>query len=533
VTAHIFDYVIVGAGSAGCVLASRLSENPRVRVCLIEAGPADDSWLIRTPAAVGALMNHKVYNWGYRTTPQKHLHNREINLPRGRVVGGCSSINGMVYFRGHPRDFDEWAAAGNPGWSYSDVLPYFLRSECNRTWKQSELHGNAGPMTVSDIPRVNPLVHCFIDAAKSLGYRSCSDFNGGDPEGFGTRQATIRNGRRESMATAYLHRLGKRDNLCLLTDTLVDKVLFEGRRALGVQAIRDGESIAITASREVVLCGGAFASPAILLRSGIGDADELQRLGIEVRQDLRAVGRHLQDHLVAPLQMQTDNTDSYGLSLRALPRALYNVAEYALFRRGPLASNVFEATGFIRTRPDVDRPDVQLIFMPAHRNPSGFPIPLGHGYGILTALLRPASRGRVFIESADPARPPLIDPNFLGEQEDLDVILRGMKIARQLLRAPAFARYRSAELLPGDSVLDDDGLCQHIRSTAATVHHPSGTCRMGTGRECVVDPELRVHGVANLRVVDASVFPQLLSGNINAAVVMVAEKAADLIGNRV
>ncbi len=527
-----FDYVILGAGSAGCVLANRLSADPNIEVCLIEAGPADRSWLIRTPAAVGALMNHKVYGWGYQTTPQPHLHQRRINLPRGRVLGGCSSVNGMVYFRGHPTDFDEWAAAGNPGWSYPEVLPYFIRSEHNEVWQHSAYHGTKGPMTVADVDRLNPLCADFVNAAASLQYARCADFNAADPEGFGPRQATIRRGRRESMVTAYLQPIKHRRNLTVITDALVDRIVFEQRRATGVEVLRAGVRTRIAARHEVVLTAGAYGSPSILMRSGIGDAKALRELQIPIEHDLPAVGRHLQEHLVAPVQMKTLSPESYGLSLRALPRDLWNVLEYLVAKRGPLASNVFEATGFVRTDPAVDRPDVQMIFMPAHRNPSGFPIPFGHGYGILSVLLRPQSRGHVTLASADPHAAPLIDPNFLSEPADLDVLLRGLKVARQILGATAFDKYRSTEIVPGTSVTDDAALREHIRRSAVTVHHPTSTCRMGNTDDCVVDSLLRVQGVEALRIADASVFPNVISGNINAAVVMIAEKAADMILDR-
>ncbi len=527
-----FDFVIVGAGSAGCVLASRLSEDPGTRVCLIEAGPSDRSWLIRTPAAVVALMNHKRFGWGYSTTEQRYLDGRRVNLPRGRVLGGCGSTNGMVYFRGHPADFDGWAAAGNAGWSYREVLPYFVRSECNETWARSPFHGADGPMHVSDVKRLNPLVPRFIEAAISLGYGTCEDFNGPDPEGFGARQATIRKGRRESTATAYLHPAERRANLKVLTGVLVDKILLQWGRAVAVQVDHGGRVAQIAARREIIVCGGTFGTPAILLRSGIGDDLALRRLGIAVHQVLPGVGRNLQEHLVAPVQITTSSTESYGLSARAAPRAAWSLVQYALRKQGPLASNVFEATGFLRTSPHVDRPDIQLIFMPVRRNPSGFPIPIGHGYGVLAVLLRPRSRGTVTIDSRDPGAPPIIDPNFLGEPADLEVLLEGLKIARRLVHSPAFEGLGAVEVVPGSSARDDAALVKHIRATAATVHHPAGTCRMGVDEECVVDPQLRVRGVAGLRVSDASVFPSLISGNINAAVVMIAERAADLILGR-
>jgi choline dehydrogenase len=522
-----FDYIIAGGGSAGCVLANRLSADPFVTVCLIEAGPPDHHWVIKFPTGVGAAINHPALNWRYQSTPQQGLGARPFLIPRGRVLGGSSAINGMVYFRGHPGDFDDWGKLA-PGWSYRDVLPYFKRAEDNTFYRSSPYHGVGGPMQVTNPPRANPLVHSFLDATRGMDLAQCPDFNGADPGGFGLRQATIRRGRRESMATAFLHPVLKRTNLTVLTDALVDKVIFEGIRAVGVELHVAGQKHRLRARREVVLAAGAYGSPAILLRSGVGERAALEALGIPVVHHLPAVGQGLRDHSSASIQMRSKNPTSYGVSLRAMPRNLWNVIEYVLARKGPIGGNVFEATGFVRTAGQA-RPDLQLVFMPAHRNANGFPLPLGHGYGILSIAARPRSVGQVSLASRDPAAAPLIDPDFLGHPDDIGVIRHGLKLARALLQAAAFDRYRGWEVLPGPDVQSDLQWDDYIRRTAVTVHHPGCTCRMGSDVHSVVDPALKVRGIEGLRVADASVFPTLIAGNTNAAVVMVADKAADLM----
>lgn len=525
----VFDYLIVGAGTAGCVLANRLSQEPTVRVALLEAGPEDRKAKIHIPAAVAAAIADPAIGWGYRSVPQRNLHDREIVLPRGRVLGGCSSINGMAYFRGHPQDFDDWAAAGAPGWSYEEVLPYFRRSEHNETFGESRYHGSGGPMTVTDIPHPNPLVERFLQATSSLGFKRCADFNGPDPEGFGTRQATIRAGRRESMVTAFLDPVRNRPNLKILTGAVVTRILIEGRRACGVTLELGGSTQSLLARREVILCAGSYASPQLLMLSGVGDAEHLKEHGIEVKHHLPGVGASLQDHPATVVQMKTRDKTSYGVSLRTVPRGAWNVLEYALFRRGPLASNVLEATGFLRTRPELGRPDLQMAFMPMLRNPSGSPIPVGHGYGLIPIAIRPRSRGTVRLGSPDPHSPPLVDPRYLDHPEDLHTLLEGLKVARRILTAPAFAGLHGVEVVPGKAVADDAALTDYIRDSVVSVHHPTSTCRMGTDERAVVDLQLRVRGLESLRVVDASVFPAVIAGNTNAAVVMVAERACDLI----
>lgn len=528
----IFDYVIVGGGSAGCVLANRLSADGRSTVALIEAGPKDDNWVLTIPTGVAAALSKPQFSWGYESTPQEGLGSRPFVIPRGKVLGGSSSVNGMVYFRGHPGDFDDWAEKeGAQGWSYREVLPYFIRSEDNPTFAGSEYHGDKGDMRVSSPPRPNKLVHSFLEASGEMGLPACEDFNAADPEGMGLRQATIRNGRRESMSTAFLRPVLHRTNLSVITNALVDKVTIDNGQAVGVNFLVDGELKNIRARQEVILCAGAYGSPAVLLRSGVGDSEELQRHAIPLKHHLPSVGVGLRDHPSAAVQMYTDNDHtSYGVSARSMLRNIGNVAEYVLWRGGPIGGNVFEATGFLRTSPELQRPDLQLVFMPAHRGPKPTVLPIGHGYGVLSIAARPKSYGRVTLGDANPATKPRIDPAFYSHEDDLAVVRHGLRLARKILFQPAFSRYQAREILPGTAVQLDSALDDYIRQTTVTVHHPGCTCRMGSDPETtVVDPQLKVRGIRGLRVVDASVFPTLIAGNTNAAVVMIAEKAADMI----
>ena len=526
---HAFDYVIAGAGTAGCVLANRLSEDPAVRVCLIEAGGKDRHPFIHVPALVGAALALKQLSWGLETVPQEHLKGRRIPVPRGRVLGGSSSVNGMVYFRGHPRDYDDWAAAGNAGWSFAEVLPYFLRSEDNAEYPGSPFHGHGGPMHVSDVAGPNPLNAVFDEAMHSLQFRHCDDFNGPEPEGYGLRQGAIRNGRRESGVTAFLKPAIARANLTVMTDAPIARVAIENGAAVGVDILADGGTRRIAARREVILCGGAAGSPQMLLLSGIGNGDALRKLGIAVQHHLPAVGANYHDHVAANVQMWTDNSQSYGLSLKAFPRGVLNVLQYLLARKGPFASNVFESHAILRSTAGLDRPDIQVVFQPARRNQNLFPLPLGHGFVLSIVLLHPRSRGRLTLKSADPRALPLIDPALLSAPEDAAPLVRGLKLARRVFATPAFAPHRATEFLPGAGITDDAQLEDYVRATAATVHHPAGSCRMGIGEDAVVTPELKVRGIERLRVADASIFPTLMGGNTNAPVVMVAEKAADMI----
>jgi choline dehydrogenase-like flavoprotein len=529
-----FDYLIVGAGTAGCVLAARLTEDPGVSVCVIEAGPRDTHPFIQVPALVGAAISRPQLNWRFMTEPQPHMHGRRIFLPRGRVVGGSGSINGMAYFRGQPLDFDDWAAEGCRGWSWREVLPYFMRSENNEDHRGSPFHGTGGPINVGHIKRPNRLNQAFLTAFASLGgYAPSSDLTGAQPEGFGLRQGTIRRGRRDSTANAFLRPALARPNLTLLTDSPVLRIAVERGTASGVE-IGDGSGgmRRLNARREVLLSAGAVQSPQVLMLSGVGDPAELQRHDIVVNHALPGVGANYHDHMAISILMETRNTLSYGLSFRTVHRALWNGLQYALWRDGPLASNLFESTAFIRATPQADRPDLQVVFQPARRNRGTFPLPLGHGFAISSVGLYPKSRGRVHLASADPAAHPRVEANFLSDPADLQPLLFGLRLARRIFASEAFRPYNAHEVAPGPAVTDDAGLIDYIRRIGATAHHPCGTCRMGMDADAVVDPELKVHGIAGLRVVDASIFPHVVGGNTNAPVVMVAEKAADLIRGR-
>jgi choline dehydrogenase len=525
----VFDYVVVGAGTAGCVLASRLSEDKNTRVALLEAGPKDTNPFIHIPATVGAAIGTPRINWRFMTVPQENLAGRRIPVPRGHVVGGSGSINGMVYFRGHRTDFDDWAAAGNPGWSYREVLPYFLRSENNDAYPDSPYHGHGGPMNVSFVKRPNPMTPAFLDAMHGLGFKRTQDFNGANTEGYGPRQGTILKGRRVSTATAYLEAARNRDNLSVLVNTRATQIVIENRRAVGVTVLSEAGKRRLCARREVIVAAGAILSPQLLMLSGVGDQYELRAAGIDVNQHLPGVGANYHDHLAVAVLMEMKNTQSYGISWRTVPRGVANLLQYALFRGGPLASNVFEATGFIRTLPELRRPDIQLVFQAARRNRNTFPFPLGHGFAVSVVNLYPKSRGTVKLAGADPTAAPLIDPRLLSHPDDVAAMLRGFKIGRQVTRAASFAGYRAVEVQPGSAAGGDAELIDYIRNAAATVHHPCGSCRMGPDEQSVVDEKLRVHGIEALRVADASVFPSVVGGNTNAAVVMIAEKAVDMI----
>lgn len=525
-----FDFIIIGAGSAGCVLANRLSEDPRRQVCLIEAGPSDKSPLIKVPMGIRLLMQHKTFNWRFSTTPQENAGGRAIYIPRGRALGGSSSINGMVYMRGHRLDYDDWARDGAKGWSYAEVLPYFKKSEHNEDLGEP-FHGQNGPWNVKNLDRYSPLAEMLFQAADSLQYPRNEDFNGRSQEGFGRRQANIRNGYRSSAATAFLDPARSRPNLTVLENCAVDRIRIEGGCATGVEISRAGTRSFLRAKGEVILSAGAIHSPLVLMRSGIGDAGALAAKGIDCVKHLPAVGQNLQDHISAMVQYTSPTTVPYGLSWRSLPFIGWSLLEYALFRRGLLANNYMHAGAFLRTDPTLDRPDLQLILVPAHRNEKG-QVGFGHGYGLVSVVLRPKARGHVTLSDAEPNSAPLIDPKFLSEPDDVGLLVKGLKISRRLLETPAWEKVRGREFRPGPQVETDDQLAAYARDTAVTVFHPVGTCRMGGDPGSVVDPELRVRGLDGLRVVDASVMPTLIGGNTAAPTMMIAEKASDMILGR-
>jgi choline dehydrogenase-like flavoprotein len=527
-----FDYVVVGGGTAGCALAARLSEDSHRTVCLLEAGGSGKSVFINVPGAIVMAQRTASLNWRFQSVPQPQLNGRRISVPRGRGLGGSALINGMVYFRGNPRDYDAWAAAGATGWSYREILPYFRKSEHNENFGLSPYHGRGGPMNVRSVTRPNPLNFSFFDALASLGYSYREDLNGADSEGMGLRQLSIRGGTRETTANALLQPALGRPNLVVLTGTQATRIVLEGRRAVAIEARSAGGSLIVKAHREIVLAAGAIQSPQLLMLSGIGDGEHLASLGLSVRHVLPGVGRNLHDHLASPVHMRMRSPVSYGVSLRAMPRNLWNVAEYLLFRRGPLANNVFESAAFVKSIPGLDRPDLQLVFQPAKRPGPSFPYPVGHGFAISPVGLYPRSRGRVTLASPDPFAAPLIDPNLLSAPEDLPPLINGIRLVRKIFASTAFASYRAQETSPGSDAASDAALAAYVRAEAYTVHHPVSTCRMGSDAAAVVDPQLRVVGLDNLRVADASVFPSIIGGNTNAAVVMIAEKACDMILGR-
>jgi choline dehydrogenase len=518
----MYDFIVVGAGSAGCVVANRLSSDPEVRVLLIESGRDDRRREIRVPAAWSRLFK-STCDWAFQTEPNPRLHGRRLLVPRGKLLGGSSAINAMMYVRGHAADFDEWAMAGNPGWSYDDLLPYFTQSESNSRGA-SRYHGASGPLAVSDPIDPNTLSTAFVDAAVQAGLPRNADFNGATQDGAGLVQVNVRDGRRCSAADAFLRPVRHRRNLSIVAGVHALQILFEGRRAAAVRCWRHGREEIARASREVIVCAGAFASPQLLMLSGIGPAADLRRHGIPVVQDLPGVGLNLQDHPAGTLQVRC----SRPLSLLDA-QSPANVIKYLLFRRGMLTSNGSEAIAFVRTRAALDAPDVEIIFLPRLWLDEGLTPPTEHGFTMAAMLLRPRSRGTVTLRSADPSQPPVIAANHLSDPHDVATIVDGLRIARSIAAAPALARFAAGEIRPGSTAATDDELAASVRAHGQTIYDPVGTCRMGTDVMSVVDPALRVHGVDNLRIVDASVMPTVTRGHTNAPAVMIAEKAAAMI----
>jgi choline dehydrogenase len=528
-TEHAFDYLIVGAGSAGCVLANRLGADSAVRILLLEAGPADQNWTIDMPSAVGLVVGGTRYNWSYNSEPESFLDGRRIGTPRGRTLGGSSSINGMVYIRGHARDYDGWAAQGCDGWGYQDVLPYFKRAQAHADGAD-DYRGATGHLHVTPGDTTTPLCAAFLAAGAQAGYGLSDDLNGYRQEAFGPVDRTTRAGRRWSTSRGYLREALERGNVQVRTDALALRILFDGKRAVGIEYEHNGEVHLARARREVLLTAGAINSPQLLLLSGIGPAAELRDLGIEVRHDLPGVGRRLNDHPDTVVQYLCKQPVSLYPWTTA-PGKWWIGARWFATHDGLAASNHFEAGAFIRSRAGVKFPDLQLTFMPLAVKPGSVDLVPGHAFQIHIDLMRPTSLGSVTLNSADPRQPPRILFNYLKTEQDRADMRAGARLVREIIAQPAMAAYRGEELVPGPQAQSDEALDAWARQVTETGYHASGTCKMGLAddAEAVVDPQLRVHGFDGLRVVDASIMPVIVSGNTNAPTVMIAEKASDLI----
>ncbi|NIB45151.1 hypothetical protein HBA55_36570 [Pseudomaricurvus alkylphenolicus] len=529
-----FDYVIVGGGSAGCVVANRLSEDPSVTVCLLEAGPKE-SRKGRIPLMLHALMGDPQRNWDRYTVKQPNLNNRAIYQPCGRGLGGGSAINSMIYIRGFKPDYDNWAAQGNFGWGYDDVLPYFKKSEDHQDG-ESEYHGVGGELSVSRLRHVERPTEVLLDAARECGYPVVDDFNHANVEGFAPYQVTQVNGERCSSARAFIEPAQSRPNLTVITGTHVSRVMFDGQeglpRASGVEYRQDGVTKTVEATREVVLSAGAVGSAQLLLLSGIGPAEHLQEMGIAQVADVPGVGQNFQDHIDVGMSFHAKPGFGLGISPQFMPRAIKGVWQYfAGGRRGVFASNVVEGGGFIRTNPEEDAPDVQFHFLSGNASNNGRSLNYGHSFTLTACVLRPNSRGQLRLAAADPMVPPAIDPCFLTQEGDLKTLVDGVKVVKQLLTSDAFKPYRKGQRFPDMALGSDEAIVEHIKANAGTAYHPVGTCKMGPESDsmAVVSPELSVRGVSGLRVADASIMPTIVSGNTNAPSIMIGEKASDLV----
>ncbi|WP_156840569.1 GMC family oxidoreductase [Novosphingobium aquimarinum] len=530
--AEEFDYIVVGAGSAGCVLANRLSESGKDRVLLVEAGGKDDSWLLRMPLGFMMAAGNPEFDWKYQSEPDAKLAGRSLPVPRGRVLGGSSSVNGMIYMRGHSRDYDIWRQKGCIGWSYDDVLPYFRKMETS--WRgEGPYHGGTGPMSVSPVADEHLQASAIRDAVKAAGYPLTDDFSGERQEGFSRCEVTVSpRGHRASTSAAYLKPALSRPNLTVIDRSLASRILFEDDRASGIEVHRDGQCLTYLARKEVILSGGAYNSPQLLMLSGIGPAADLAELDIPVRVDRPAVGQNLSEHPLVYMSYAASDADTFLSALR-IDRAGLSVLRWLLFGKGPFASQITSGILMLKTRPELDRPDIQLVFLPVRLDAKlwvpGLGKRLDDVFSIMVMQLHPESRGTVSLRSADPEERPRIDLNLLDSEQDFADIRGGIAAVRKIFAQPPLAEMISKERSPGAEAQDDEALDEFIRQNLKITQHPAGTCRMGEDAEAVVDSRLRVRGIKQLRVADASVMPDIPGANINAAVIMLAEKAADMI----
>ncbi|MFU5460576.1 GMC family oxidoreductase [Pseudomonas aeruginosa] len=519
-----FDYVIVGAGSAGCVLANRLTANPDVQVCLLEAGPEDTSPLIHTPVGVAAILPTRHVNWAFKTTPQAGLDGRIGYQPRGKVLGGSSSINGMIYIRGHHSDYDDWQTLGNDGWSFADVLPYFRKSEMHHLGGD-DFHGGDGELFVGPAHR-HAATEAFVKSARLAGHRYNPDFNGAEQEGIGYYDVTIRDGRRWSTATAFLKPISQRSNLTVLTSAHAERILLQGKQAVGVQVLVNGKRLELKARKEVLVAAGTFGSPHLLMLSGIGPESELKPQGIAVRHELPGVGQNLRDHPDVVLCYKSTDISLLGVSLRGSLKMGKALLDYTRHKRGPLSSNCAEAGGFLRTAPDLARPDIQLHSVIGTVDDHNRKFHWGHGFSCHVCVLRPKSIGSVGLSSSDPHTAPRIDPNLLSHDDDVQTLLKGYRMAREIIDQVPMMRFGLKDFY-SEHLHTDEELIALLRRRTDTIYHPVGTCKMGQDDMAVVDDRLRVRGIEGLRVIDASIMPTLVGGNTNAAAIMIAERGAE------
>ncbi|RVU86070.1 choline dehydrogenase [Leucothrix sargassi] len=527
-TTQIYDYIIVGAGSAGCVLANRLSEDPKHKVLLLETGGSDKSIFIKMPTALSIPMNTKKYAWQFHTEPEPFLDNREMHCPRGKVLGGSSSINGMVYVRGHARDFDEWQEHGAQGWDYQSCLPYFKKAE---TFYRGEdnYRGGSGPLGVNNGNNMsNPLYKAFIKAGQQVGYPATDDYNAAQQEGFGPMHMTVKSGVRSSTSREYLDPVKSRPNLTVVTGALAEKVLLEDKKAVGVKYRVNKQVVTAEVTKEVILSAGSIGSPHLLQLSGIGDRDVLSAASVELKHHLSGVGQNLQDHLEFYFQYKCKQPITLNGKLGLFSKGLIG-ARWLLFRSGLGATNHFESCAFIRSKADVEWPDIQYHFLPAAMRYDGRSAFDGHGFQVHVGHNKPKSRGAVTIQSADPTVAPKIQFNYLQHPDDIEGFRACVRLTREIIEQAAFDEYREDEIQPGSAVQTDEEIDAFVRQSVESAYHPSCSCKMGEDDMAVVNSETKVHGIDGLRVVDSSIFPTIPNGNLNAPTIMVAEKAADLI----